>query len=82
MKSHRVIAVQVLDSNIVLSEFKLQLCYYVHFRTNTLGEMHELPYPPTIDQIVSLFFYKNGFSFRNPPKVNMPLKKKPNKECK
>ena len=28
----------VPDCNIVVSEFKLQSCYYVHFWTNTLGK--------------------------------------------
>ena len=27
-----------IDSRIVMSEFELQSCYYVHFRTNTLGK--------------------------------------------
>ena len=26
----------VLDSNFVVSEFELQSCYYIHFRTNAL----------------------------------------------
>ena len=30
--------VNVLDCNILVSEFELQLRYYVHFRTNTLGK--------------------------------------------
>ena len=30
-----------LDSDIVVSEFELQLCYCIHFRTNTLGEKYE-----------------------------------------
>ena len=29
---------KVLDWDIVVSEFKLQLHYYVHFLTNTLGK--------------------------------------------
>ena len=28
----------VLDCNIVVSEFEPQSCYYVHFGTNTLGK--------------------------------------------
>ena len=28
----------VLDCDIVVREFELQSCYYVHFRTNTLGK--------------------------------------------
>ena len=30
--------VKALDYGIVVSEFELQLRYYVHFRTNTLGK--------------------------------------------
>ena len=30
--------VKALDYGIVVSKFKLQLHYYVHFRTNTLGK--------------------------------------------
>ena len=26
----------VLDCDIIVSKFELQLCYYVHFQTNTL----------------------------------------------
>ena len=30
--------VKVMDSEILVSEFELQSCYYVHFQTNTLGK--------------------------------------------
>ena len=33
----------VLNCDIEVSKFELQLSYYVHFRTNTLGEGIELP---------------------------------------
>ena len=45
-KSHCGVAVNVLDYNIVVSEFDLQLHYYVHFRTNTLEEMYKPFYSP------------------------------------
>ena len=32
------VMVKALDYGIVVSEFKLQLRYYIHFRTNTLGK--------------------------------------------
>ena len=35
-----------LDCGIVVSEFELQSCYYVHFRTNTIGKEMNPPYPP------------------------------------
>ena len=31
-----------LDCNIVVSEFELQSCYHVHFRTNTLWKRKKL----------------------------------------
>ncbi len=34
----RGVMVNVMDCGIVVSEFVLQSCYYVHFRTNTLGK--------------------------------------------
>ena len=34
----RGVMVKVMDCGIVVSEFKLQLRYYVHFRANTLGK--------------------------------------------
>ena len=30
--------IPLLDCNLKVSEFKLQLCYYIHFWTNTLGK--------------------------------------------
>ena len=33
-----VSVVKVMDCGIVVSKFELQSCYYVHFRTNTLGK--------------------------------------------
>ena len=32
------VVINVLDSDIVVSEFELQSRYYVHFRTNTHGK--------------------------------------------
>ena len=34
----RGVMVKAMDSGIVVSEFILQLRYYVHFRANTLGK--------------------------------------------
>ena len=36
MGLHGVVA-KMLDFNILVSEFELLSCYYVHFRTNTIG---------------------------------------------
>ena len=37
------VVARVLDDNIALSEFELQSRYYVHFRSDTLGERYESP---------------------------------------
>ena len=34
----RGVMVKAMDCRNVVSEFKLQSCYYIHFRTNTLGK--------------------------------------------
>ena len=34
----RCVSVKAMDCRIVVSEFELQSCYYVHFRANTLGK--------------------------------------------
>ena len=35
---YRGVIVKAMNYGIVLSEFVLQSCYYVHFRANTLGK--------------------------------------------
>ena len=34
----RGVMVKAMDFGIVVYEFEIQLCYYIHFRTNTLGK--------------------------------------------
>ena len=41
------VMVKVLDCGIIVSEFKIQSCYYVHFQTNTFGKGIEPPFPPS-----------------------------------
>ena len=55
----------VLDYDIVVSEFEFQLRYYVYFRTNILGKNREPLFIPT-DRLNSwlLFFYKDGLSIK------------------
>ena len=43
----RRVMVQTMDCRIVVSEFVLQLRYYVHFWANTLGKGMNTPYPPS-----------------------------------
>ena len=38
-----------MDCRIVVREFVLQLCYYVHFRANTPWERYEPPHPPSCE---------------------------------
>ena len=42
----RGVMVKAIDCRIIVSEFEFQSCYYVHFRTNTLGKGINPPYPP------------------------------------
>ena len=43
----RGVMVKAMDGGIVVSEFELQSCYYVHFRANTLGKDMNPTYPPS-----------------------------------
>ena len=43
----RGVMVQAMDCGIVVCEFVLQLRYYVHFRTNTLGKGMDPLNPPS-----------------------------------
>ena len=55
--SPRGVVVDVLDSDVVISELELQSCYYIHFRTNALRKY--------TGWIVSLlFFYNDGFGIK------------------
>ena len=68
--------VKAMDYGIVVREFEIQSCYYVHFKTNTLRKgmiFHSLP---AMGQIVPLlFFSRDGFNIKSPTKVDMPLNK-------
>ena len=44
-----VVMFKEMDSEIVVSEFKLQARYYVHFRTNTPGKDMNPLILPTMD---------------------------------
>ena len=52
------VVVNVLDCDIIISEFKLQSYYYVHFWIKTLGKSEN----PLI--LPQLFFLKDGFVFK------------------
>ena len=58
------------------SKFELQLYYYVHFQTNTLGKGMNPLILLVMDLILSLlFFCKDGFGIKYPTKFDMPLNK-------
>ena len=52
------VVVNLLDGDIVQSEFKYQMRYYIHFRTNIPGKGFESPYS------LQLFLYIDGFSIK------------------
>ena len=57
--------VKAMDCGIVVREFVLQSCYYVHFLANTLGKgMNPLILPAMGYIVPLLFFYENGFAIK------------------
>ena len=42
------VVANMLDSDIIVSEFKLQSCYYVHFQINTVGKGVNPLIPPAM----------------------------------
>ena len=46
--------VKAMDGEIVVSEFGLQSCYYVHFRANALGKGMNLFILPALGKIAPL----------------------------
>ena len=65
--------VYVLDTDIVIRVFKLQMNFYVHFRINILGKgMNSLKRP----RVVPLLSYEDGFGIKQSTNVNMPLKQR------
>ena len=64
------VMVNVLDCDIVVSEFELQQRYYNYFRTNTLGKNMSPLVLPVMGQIVPLlFFYKEALALNNPRRL-------------
>ena len=61
-RSHHGIVINRLDCNIIVSKFKLQSHYYVHFRTNTVRKGMKPFISLAMGWIIPLlFFYKDGF---------------------
>ena len=61
----RGVMVKAMDCGILVSEFELQLHYYVHFQVNTLGKRMNPLILPAMGLIVPLlFFLENGFGIK------------------
>ena len=61
----RGVMVKAMDCGIVVSEFVLQSCYYIHFWANTLGKgMNPLILPAMGEIVPLLFFLENGFGIK------------------
>ena len=59
------VVANMMDSNITVSEFELQLRYYVHFRTNNIGKGVYPHIPPAIGKtVVLLSYHKDGFGIK------------------
>ena len=63
------IAVNMLDCSLKGSKFELQLCYYIHFGSNTFKERerYEPPISPALGYIAPLLFGLVGGVFANGP---------------
>ena len=58
----RGVVANVLDCDVTVSEFELQLHYYVHFRTNILRKSMN-PLTP-LALLSPQFFYKDSFGIK------------------
>ena len=71
------IVADVLDSYIVISEYRLQLHYCIYFRIYILGKGMNLLILPAMEDIKEqLWYYKDDFVIELPTKVNMSLTNK------
>ena len=68
-------AAKVMDCDTLVSEFELQSCYYVHFRTSALGRVMNPFISPTIGYVRLLFSNKNVLGIKFLTKLYMPLNK-------
>ena len=70
------VVANVLDSDLVVSEFEFQSRYYIHFRTSALEKGMNLLLHPAMSWIISLpYFYNDDFGIKKPTKVDVPLNK-------
>ena len=71
------IMANVLDCDIVVSEFELQSHYYRHYQANIFGKgTNFLITPPSYGlNSCTIVFLKNGFGIEIPTRVNIPFNK-------
>ena len=74
MGSFGDVMVNVLNYDIVVSEFKLHTPYYAYFQIDTLVKGMELSSRLWLKQY-PYFLYKDDFGIKLPTKIDMPLKK-------
>ena len=55
---------KVLECGLEVSEFELQLCYYVHFQISTLRKHEKHNLPSNGLNSITDFFNKNGFQIK------------------
>ena len=73
---------KVLDSKIIVYEFELKLCYYIHFWTNTLEKGMNSSIPKALGYSVPLLFvYKGGFDINCTYQVSVLLFCTPSTYC-
>ena len=63
------VVANVMNCNIVASDFVLQSRYYIHFQTNALRKDMNSFIPAMDETVPVLFFYKDGFDIKSPTKV-------------
>ena len=65
------VVANVLESDVVVSKFKLQSYSYVHNRTNTFGKGMKPLIPTSTGEIEPLLHYKYGFGIISHPEVDI-----------
>ena len=63
-RSFSAVMVNVLDSDIVVSEFELRSRYYVHFLSNTRGKSMHILICSVMGEYHYCYFYKDGFGIK------------------
>ena len=69
--SYLGIVTNMLECSIVVSNFKLQLYYYIHFQTNTLEKRYESPNSSSygLNSVITVFFTRIALAVNNPQRL-------------